>query len=290
MKRSLLLIAISAAAIVVGMILLRNRDATNPEAMITAQEEHAKRNHIRPQRGEGASIAASSSNPVAVNYLMTNGRIAIDPGISGSQTENQVNQILREISSGNSSRAYDLFFLLERCTNASKTLEYLNSRTEDRLRSRQADSEETLKQCSSLPADLIAKRGTYLDLAASRGDLRAQATFGNFVPPDLADERAVSRHPEVFAAWRDKVINYEQIAAQRGSSSAMAYLSDLYNDGTMLDKDPVKSYGYFLAYKSVDLTADQNGQIEQTRGARLTPEQRSQAMAFASQIKGSCCK
>lgn len=104
--------------------------------------------------------------------------VGVPVPFSPQELPERVRQLLRQANALAPGQAYELFSLLNECAVAPQRLAISTgcvsggdcAPSPQRL----ARYQDTITACRDIPADLVARRNQYLDMAAAQGDTRAQ--------------------------------------------------------------------------------------------------------------------
>lgn len=194
---------------------------------------------------------------------------------------------------GQPADAYKLFNHLDYCARIPGMREHherqcLNPDTCDKRAV--TNARDWSGECASIAPERLARRFHYLDLAASRGDVRAQSQFSRFPPPGLEDAEWRRRHPLEVQQFDRRAHGYLQAAADRGALNAIASLASNYLEGHHVAADPVMAYAYFLAYLELRPELGSQDESRTHYGRGLDEAQVRQARERAEGIVRRCCR
>jgi hypothetical protein len=194
---------------------------------------------------------------------------------------------------GEPADAYKLFNHLDYCAQMPEMLRHherqcLNAGTCDQRAL--GNARDWTGECSSIAPQRLARRFHYLDLAASRGDVRAQSQFSRHPPPGMEDAHWRERHPREVQEFDRRAHRYLEAAAERGALNAIASLASNYQEGRHVPADPVRAYAYFLAYLALRPELGNEEAARSHYGRGLDEAQQLRARTLADEIVRRCCR
>ena len=256
---------------VVAWVMTRELDAPAPA-----------RTTLRPPASEAVARLPEPASNVRPKerYAMTRaGLVDLDPHVPAERQGETIRDYWTEVRGGDSRHAYELSYLLRECDLAREAFE----RTQDEgIRDLM---QPRVRACEGVSAELQGHLQKLLELAASRGDVRAQTSFGLVVPTGEA-----AATPEEARAFESKAVGYWQAAADRGSAQAMSMLSAVYRSGDWgVPPDPAAALAYHL---SATALAPRWADLEMRRAyeSRVTLAQRDRAFEMHREIMARCCE
>ena len=128
-----------------------------------------------------------------------------------------------------------------------------------------------------------------LRLAAHGGVIEAQIDFLPVASVPFEDAQYLASHIPEFQRYRDDAIGFLNRAAMRGSVDAMVSLSNQYDGGVLVGRDPVYAYAYAWAAQQSGLVGATFHNHVDGLEAQLTPEQRARALQMGNEIRRRCC-
>ena len=113
--------------------------------------------------------------------------------------------------------------------------------------------EKTLDECASLVSDGVdgVENEKWLELAAENGSTYAKLLYAADPAATLGGQSEIIKDPEALADYRKKAVRFLEEAAETGSVNALLSLSQIYENGSLVRKDPRMAYAYYLAANSV---------------------------------------
>ena len=187
MKSRAILLAAAAAVVVVTVLAMGERPTVSkPADAVPAKAEPAR---PRPPASDSqaptwAMAPRPSETPPPYEPPSPGAAAAATGGIpphlmfAPTSLADRVAALARQVDSGSGGEPYELYSLLNECAVTPQRLALSTGCVsggdcgppQQRLERYQ----QTLAACQQVPADMVARRQQYLDLAAARGDPRAQ--------------------------------------------------------------------------------------------------------------------
>lgn len=118
--------------------------------------------------------------------------------------------------------------------------------------------------------------------AAEAGNLQAQLDFPVLVSGVFERDEA-KLNPELIAKYKRDAMRFLDSAMQAGSVEALSRLSENYDAGLLVTKDPLKAYAYSYA-RDQRVRSPISAQRVQTLGSALTPSQIAQGQQLAQSL------
>lgn len=149
-----------------------------------------------------------------------------------------------------------------------------------------------LENCAGAES-LLSERGKWLEQAAEAGLLEAQLLYATDPEPIIGNASDMIRDPESVQRYKAKVSDYLNRLATGGNVDAMLSLSNAYENGILLPRDPIRAYAYYKATELAMPTPPEIGAertLEQMKQAIPKKEDRVRAEDMARRIYQECCK
>jgi hypothetical protein len=127
-----------------------------------------------------------------------------------------------------------------------------------------------------------------LSRAAAGGNLRAQLSYFAVVGRKYESAADVASNLHEFSEFRTRAAGYLVQAANSGSVDAMVTLAAAYEDGIIVDRNPVAAYTYWLAAQQSGLRQSVEPALARLRQS-ISQSEASSAEATARRISSACC-
>lgn len=202
------------------------------------------------------------------------------------------------VNAGDATSAYPLFALLEHCARAPYVAEmFRKTRAETPPGMAPAVADDVMAEasllesaCAAVPAALLARRLELLDLAATRGDLRARVDFASYPPEWFGTPQGLIRNADKLVEYKAKAMAFLHSAAEQGSPIALLKLAGLYREGTLVERDNVVALAYYLAWDEVGGTDGGVDPWRQQREWGMSAAQLGEAREMQRAIVARCCR
>lgn len=216
-------------------------------------------------------------------------------------TPELIDEILRlEVRhrAGDADAGYPLFAHLEQCARAPAIAEEL------RRNQRQAQGGAGMPmpdslvdeaafiegECRRLAPGLLARRFEILEVAASRGDLRARLDYASNPPEFFSSTEGLVRNAEQVVEFKAKAVAWLLSTVDRGSPMAMLKLAGIYREGLLAERNDVAALAYYLAWDEVGGSEGGVDPYRQQREWGMSAAQLQQAREMQRQIVARCCR
>lgn len=284
-------VAIGALAVMLGIYLIAsNNDLSNISAkMDTAAREGA----LNPSQ---ASVERDSKEHVDVPH---------DQGVPEGNAREMVDLLGPLADAGDREAARALYVKLTECKQASKSLpadmlaghvdpslvrpgedqEAASERLEE-ARLEQLDKTQTL--CEGITKKDYDKMVRWLTQAAMAGDIEAQLLYASSADTILGDRKALLSDPDAIIKYKQNALNFLNSAASSGSVEALQALSVAYQNGALINKDPIWAYAYWSAANKAS-HSPRGSDVLNHLSKDLDAKELSEAQARADSIYQRCC-
>lgn len=146
---------------------------------------------------------------------------------------------------------------------------------------------KTLDECASLGPNEPAWSENWLDKAARQGSLEAQLLYASDPGAVLSGQELLA-DPGKATSYKQKALEYLNGAASQGSVDALFALSNAYENGILVGKDPMVSHAYDLVLRRInDAYVAESTNAE--KRSRLSKEQLERSLALSKRIYENCC-
>lgn len=280
-REALLVLAVILAIAALGLAMGREEgEPLFPQAHPKRDGSPLPPDH--PPLARHEAPAGAAFKPREALALAPNGLVDTDPHIAVDQYSRTIEAYWSEVRGGDARHAYELAFLLGDCQLAR---DFQKGTQDEQLRATLA---ARVSQCAGVGAELLEHRFQLLELAARRGDVRAQTEFGTWPP-----ERLRTAEPALDAerrAWEAKAVGFWQSAAERGSARAMAMLAAGHRDGSLgLPADGASALGYYLSVTALAPRWRDPG-ARRVYESRVSIEERERAFELHRHLMARCCE
>ena len=213
--------------------------------------------------------------------------------LGGLNVNEYVSRFVNAANNGNATAAFNIYRAETICANIPAIQEQINSTPIGATNNGSLEYQKTtLKNSLSVCKDFnvgIKERLSYLDMAAKNGSPEAQVAFLREGPyGDGQYQKSSNNYDEndpYLKEWRIKAVNYVEKAANQGNKMALIYLSNMAQEGTLIDKNETLSLTYLLVLSNVDENKEvpYKSLIEQAKNG-LTEDQINSANLAAKQF------
>ncbi|HEY9254146.1 MAG TPA: hypothetical protein VIP30_06385 [Stenotrophomonas sp.] len=143
--------------------------------------------------------------------------------------------------------------------------------------------------CVSLGSQDYERRGEWLTLAASEGNINAQLLYASAADVVLGSPAMMLKHPERVIAYKGQALEYLRSAAATGSVDALTDLAEIHQTGILAPTDKSLSYAYYMAAERAHPAPSQRRQIE-LFDRDLSDAERSEGLSMSKEIYNECCR
>jgi TPR repeat protein len=137
-------------------------------------------------------------------------------------------------------------------------------------------------------ADLLLERGRWLEAAAASGLPEAQLLYATDMEAIVGTREQIIRNPEKLMRYKARSSGYLKELAATGNVDAMLALSSVYEHGTLVEQDPVRSYAYGRAAQLAIPSVIPHDMLDRQR-ATLSPEHLAEGERLGRIIHSTCC-
>jgi hypothetical protein len=202
-------------------------------------------------------------------------------------------RLLSLSDSGDASATYGIFLANLDCQNKMRfggnAYRDVNPGKDPSKPINQADeTARELQECEGLLTDKRFQYKNWLEAAAEQGSIEAMLMYP--INPDhiLGNPQEYALKPDLVQKWKDDSIQYLTKASSLGSVDALYGLSEAYDNGIIIDADPVEAYAYRLAVsKATGAAIDEEKHSDLVDS--LTHKQIKAANDRSEEIINKCC-
>lgn len=161
-------------------------------------------------------------------------------------------RLLSLSDSGDASATYGIFLANLDCQNKMRSggnayLDINPGKDPSKPVNQADETARELQECEGLLTDKRFQYKNWLEAAAKQGSIEAMLMYP--INPDhiLGNPQEYALKPDLVQKWKDDSIQYLTNASSLGSVDALYGLSEAYDNGIIIDADPVEAYAYRLA-------------------------------------------
>ncbi|PRC94367.1 tetratricopeptide repeat protein [Solimicrobium silvestre] len=195
--------------------------------------------------------------------------------VNGTTVTQYVNGLRAAADKGDTLAEYNIYSAETYCTGVVKRQRVYNTQP--------TDTEQAFcKDFNFSPKERL----DYLNMAAKGGNNMALVTFGTEAPEWLSQDPESGVKDPRYTAWTQQAFNYNQQAAQQGSSIAMFMLGDSYARGLGVQQNYQLAVTYDLAFRALSYTNKDLTTIppNPNYAEQLTPDEIAQARSAAAAL------
>lgn len=249
-----------------------------------------------PARAEAPPVATPKAPHASAAATLDRAHERFEVRVPAAAIPAEISRLEGRVTAGGTSSAYPLFALLEHCARAPYVAEmFRGSRAETPPGLAPAVADDVMAEasqlevsCASVPAALLARRLDFLDLAATRGDLRARVDFASHPPEWFGTAQGLVRNADKLVEFKAKAMAFLHSAADQGSPIAFLKLAGLYREGALVERDNVTALAYYLAWD--EMAGGGVDPYRQQREWGMSAAQLTQARDLQRQIVARCCR
>jgi len=242
--RTSALVFLGIAGIGVAMYFARPDDpAPQPAApRVAAAPMQPRWFSTLPQPSSGNADFPAPATPAGATVNGRNGR-AVDLG--GKTVAQYVAARIGKARGGDAAAAYEVYQAASICAaNEDPVADYHDpAEKEAFLRDRQ--SRVTL--CAGMSPAQVQERLGFLDAAARSGNIHAQVDYYMEGPYGRDFDIAANASDPTVKKWKEDAVTYLKQAGDKCDHFSLALLSNVYDAGTLTERDLKTSMGYAIA-------------------------------------------
>lgn len=188
---------------------------------------------------------------------------------------------------GDLKAAYEAYQAASGCAAADDPLPDFFSEAERQAAERERD--RLRKLCANVSPAQLQERMRFLGQVADAGNRDAQVDFYMEGPGGKpVDLQARADDPEV-QLWKQQAIGYLQQAGAGCDQFALGLLSNVYDAGQLVARDPGRSMAYSIASNAARRHPLTEQQLRQRFGDELAPADFNAAVQAGAQLAASSC-
>lgn len=229
-----------------------------------------------------ASLAAQEPERPLVG---SNGRIVDLGGLDVAQYIAQREGAARL---GNMKAVYEVYQAEALCANVDQPLPDTQDAADRDQLARARARQRTL--CANISPAQVQERMRYLKLAADAGNAEAQIDYFMEGPAGHPIDLAASADDPVVKQWKQEATTYLKAAGDHCNPYALSLLSNAYDAGSMVERDPglLVAYGVAAARpRNIDKTA---AQWRQQFGDELSDADFDAALRLGAKLADGACR
>jgi hypothetical protein len=282
-------IAIVAAAAGLGAVLLRpgaGPDAPTAPPVQAVAVGPADGGWMDP-RMLGARTPAAASDFVAAPDKVFYGRNGRPVDFGGQDAAAYIAERAARARTGDLKAAYEAYQAASGCAAAEDPLPEFFS--EDELKETRRERERMHKLCANVSPAQLQERMRFLRQLADAGQREALIDFYMEGPGGKqVDLEARADDPDV-RQWKEQAVAYLRQAGAQCDQFALGLLSNAYDAGQIVARDPASSMMYAIASNEARHRPLTEGQLRQRFGQELEPAAFDAARQAGARLAASSC-
>jgi hypothetical protein len=289
---AILATAAAAAGIAAVLALRPAPDAGVPAALPAPQVTQAapapaaaatKGGWMDPAMLAGGAAGPGDDAP-AKKFYGRNGR-PVD--FAGKDAAAYIAERAARARTGDLKAAYEAYQAASGCAAAEEPLPEFFNEAEGREAAR--ERERMRKLCANVSPAQIQERMRFLGQAADAGNRDAQIDFYMEGPGGrTVDLQARADDPEV-RQWKQQAIGYLQQAGAQCDQFALGLLSNVYDAGQLVPRDPASSMAYTIASNNARSHPLSEDQLRRRFGDELAPAAFDAALQAGARLAAASC-
>jgi hypothetical protein len=231
----------------------------------------------------GAGQAADAPAPEKKFY----GRNGRPVDFAGKDAAAYIAERAARARTGDLKAAYEAYQAASGCAAAEEPLPEFFNEAEGREAAR--ERERMRKLCANVSPAQIQERMRFLGQAADAGNRDAQIDFYMEGPGGrTVDLQARADDPEV-RQWKQQAIGYLQQAGAQCDQFALGLLSNVYDAGQLVPRDPASSMMYTIASNNARSRPLSEDQLRRRFGDELAPAAFDAALQAGTRLAAASC-
>jgi hypothetical protein len=287
--RTVAILAAAAAAGLAAVLALRTKPEPLPAAApkpLALAAAPGKGSWMDP-RMLATRASVSADDFVAAPATVFYGRNGRPVDIKGKDAAAYIAERAARARTGDLKAAYEAYQAASGCAAAEDPLPDFFSDAERQAAERERGSIRML--CANVSPAQLQERMRFLGQLADAGNRDAQVDFYMEGPGGKpADMQARADDPEV-RQWKQQAITYLEQAGAGCDQFALGLLSNAYDAGQMVERDPGRSMAYAIASNAARRHPLSEQQLRQRFGEELAPADFNAAMQAGAQLAASSC-
>jgi hypothetical protein len=232
----------------------------------------------------GAAGQAGDAAAPAKKFYGRNGR-PVD--FAGKDVAAYIAERAARARTGDLKAAYEAYQAASGCAAAEEPLPEFFNEAEGREAAR--ERERMRKLCANVSPAQIQERMRFLGQAADAGNRDAQIDFYMEGPGGrTVDLQARADDPEV-RQWKQQAIGYLQQAGAQCDQFALGLLSNVYDAGQLVPRDPASSMAYTIASNNARSHPLSEDQLRRRFGDELAPAAFDAALQAGARLAAASC-
>jgi TPR repeat protein len=269
------------AVVAIGAVLLMREEDRHQMAAKDSPQSFTLFGGIGSTGTGSQSGTKVLSVPTGVkSYMGIGGHLFDLQGLTALQFIQKYSQDARR---GDAYAAYRVYQAEALCAGISdaKGLSETFSHSKYRAQAYSDNLTDLVRTCDGVTPALTDERRQFLAQAATGGVPDALTDF-------YVEGPGVSKDDPAYFQWGQQTVGFLQQASLNGNRMALIYLSNLYEDGTYVAKDPEKALSYAVAYAELRTGTPEVNPLVRQLSAGLSIDQQiaayQQGKQYAQQI------
>jgi hypothetical protein len=231
----------------------------------------------------GAGQAGDAAAPAKPFY----GRNGRPVDFAGKDAAAFIAERAARARTGDLKAAYEAYQAASGCAAAEEPLPEFFNEAEGREAAR--DRERMRKLCANVSPVQLQERMRFLGQAADAGNRDAQIDFYMEGPGGkTVDLQARADDPEV-RQWKQQAVGYLQQAGAQCDQFALGLLSNVYDAGQLVPRDPASSMMYTIASNNARSRPLSEDQLRRRFGDELAPAAFDAALQAGARLAAASC-
>jgi hypothetical protein len=232
-------------------------------------------------------LAGGAAGQAAVPARTFYGRNGRPVDFAGKDAAAYIAERAARARTGDMKAAYEAYQAASGCAAAEEPLPEFFDEAEGRQAT--LERERMRKLCANVSPAQIQERMRFLGQAADAGNRDAQIDFYMEGPGGrTVDLQARADDPEV-RQWKEQAIGYLQQAGAQCDQFALGLLSNVYDAGQLVPRDPASSMAYTIASNNARSRPLSEDQLRRRFGEELAPADFDAALQAGARLAAASC-
>lgn len=294
--RTTALLATAAVAGIAAVLALRPAQDAGVPAALPAQEvtQAAPAPSVAAAASKGAwmdpgmlAAGAGQAGDGAASARPFYGRNGRPVDLAGEDAAAYIAERAARARTGDLKAAYEAYQAASGCAAAEEPLSEFFNEAEGREAAR--ERERMRRLCAKVSPAQIQERMRFLSQAADAGNHDARIDFYMEGPGGrTVDLQTHADDPEV-REWKQQAIAYLQQAGAQCDQFALGLLSNVYDAGQLVPRDPASSMMYTIASNNVRSRPLSEDQLRRRFGDELAPAAFDAALQAGARLAAASC-
>lgn len=292
--RTTALLATAAVAGIAAVLALRPAQDAGVPAALPAQEvtQAAPAPSVAAAASKGAwmdpgMLGAGQTGDAPAPAKKFYGRNGRPVDLAGEDAAAYIAERAARARTGDLKAAYEAYQAASGCAAAEEPLPEFFNEAEGREAAR--ERERMRRLCAKVSPAQIQERMRFLSQAADAGNRDARIDFYMEGPGGrTVDLQTHADDPEV-REWKQQAVAYLQQAGAQCDQFALGLLSNVYDTGQLVPRDPASSMMYTIASNNVRSRPLSEDQLRRRFGDELAPAAFDAALQAGARLAAASC-